>query len=398
VGGLPLFQNDEVIVPSLQKELDFSLSDARNYSVIACQEIVGTGCDYPAPNGVHPPHASLLWSVILDMAINNGINPLNGEQASVQTGYLYQMTSIEEVRAALTKLARHIMKMFVSINNYSEHFDPILAPHAALSITIEGCMEQGRDCSAGGAKYNSYGGTATGLATVADSLATIKYMCFDKQLISTRTLYDAIMANWEGFEELRQQIIAEVPHFGNNDPYADIEMKFICDLYYDLCSECYSVRSKKYKAGLYGASDHVAQGYRTWATPDGRRFGEPIADATSPAQGRDKNGPTAIFSSACCFDHHHYMDGLALNLRMHPSVLANEDGQAKLRDITKTYFSEGGMEVQYNIVSTETLQAAQRDPESYRDLVVRIAGYSAYFVELNRNQQDDIISRHANIL
>ena len=398
VGGLPLFQNDEVIIPSLIKELDFELEDARNYGIIGCQEIVGSGCDFPAPNGMYPPHASVWWGSILNMAINNGINPYNGEQASLKTGYLYEMNSMEEVREAVSKMARYIMKLFISANNYAEYVSQQNTTQAILSISIEGCMESGKDCAMGGAKYNSYGGTATGLATIADSLTTIKYMCFDKKLITTRELYDAVMANWEGYETLRQRILNEVPHYGNADPYADEELKWCCDLYYEICQECYSVRSKVYKSGLYGAADHVAQGYLTWATPDGRKLGEPIADAMSPAQGRDKNGPTAVFISTCSFDHHRYLGGIALNLRMHPSVLSNEEGIAKLRDMTKTYFENGGLEVQYNVVDTDTLRAAQEEPEKHRDLVVRIAGYSAYFVELGRDLQNDIISRNENRL
>jgi formate C-acetyltransferase len=147
---------------------------------------------------------------------------------------------------------------------------------------------------------------------------------------------------------------------------------------------------------MYGASDHVAQGYLTPATPDGRRSGEPIADAMSPAQSRDVNGPTAVFASSCCFDHTKFMDGMALNLRMHPSVLSRDDGVAKLRDLTKAYFGNGGLECQYNVVDTDTLRAAQASPADYRDLVVRIAGYSAYFVELGTDQQNDIIARNEN--
>ncbi len=398
VGGLPLFQNDDVIIPGLIQELDFELRDARDYSIIGCQEIVGSGNDYPAPNGVHAPHASVHFGVIFDMAINNGVNPFNGEQCGIKTGYLYDMKSMDEVMVAVKTMCSYILKLFVTINNYTEYLTTYHAPHAALSISMNGCMEKGKDAVSGGCKYNSYGGTATGLATLADALSTIEYMCFDKKLCTTRELYDAVMADWEGYEYLRQQILNDVPHFGNGDPYADKYMKWICGVYYDICGECRSVRSRVYKAGLYGASDHVAQGYHTWATPDGRKTGEPIADATSPAQSRDKNGPTAVFNSSCCLDYEKYMDGIALNLRMHPSVLSREDGKAKLRDMTRTYFKNGGMEVQYNVVSAETLRAAQADPETYRDLVVRIAGYSAYFVELNRDCQNDIIARNENMI
>jgi formate C-acetyltransferase len=396
VGGLPLFQNDDVIIPGIVRELGFELRDARDYAVIGCQEITGSGNDYPAANGISPPHASVHYGVVLSMAINNGINPFNGEQCGVKTGCLYEMKSLEEVKAAVHAIARYVLKAQVSINNYTEYLTMYHAPLVGLSISMEGCMESGRDCTWGGCKYNSYGGTATGLATIADSLTTIKYMVFDKKLCTAQELYDAVMANWEGYEPLRQQILNEVPHYGNADPYADEQMTWIVNAYYEICSECCSTRTRHFKAGLYSASDHVYQGYHTWATPDGRKTGEPLADAASPAQGRDRNGPTAVFTSARCYDHSKFMDGLALNIRLHPSALSREDGAAKLRDLTRTYLNQGGMEVQYNVVSSETLRAAQKNPDSYRNLVVRIAGYSAYFVELNKDCQNDIIRRTEN--
>ena len=398
VGGLPLYQNDEIIIPTLIKERGFSLEDARDYGIIGCQEIVGCGRDFPAGNGIFPPHSTVMWGTIFNMAINNGINPLNGEQASVTTDYLYNMTSIEQVRDAVTMMGTYISRMFISINNYSEYISYYHLTQPMLSVSMEGCMEKGMDCTAGGCKYNGYGGTATGLATLADSLSTIKYMCFDKKLATCRELYDAWIANWEGFEPLRQQILNEVPHYGNADPYVDEELKYCVDLFYDIGDACHSVRSEKYCSGLYGAADHIAQGWKTFATPDGRRTGEPLADAMSPSQSRDTNGPTAVFTSCECFDHTKFAGGIALNLRMHPTVLSRDDGAAKLRDMTKAYFENGGMEVQYNVVDTETLRAAQAEPTEYRDLVVRIAGYSAYFVELGRELQDDIIARNENII
>ena len=398
VGGLPLFQNDEVIIPGAMKELGFSLRDARDYALIGCQEITGSGNDYAAGNGTTPPEAYTQYSTILDMALNDGCNPFNHQQCSIHTGYLYDMQSLDEVKQAWRTLAAYVLKAQVSIENYVEYLFMYHDQHPILSISMEGCMENGKDVVCGGAKYNSYGCTAVGLATVADSLTTIRYMCFDKKLCTTRELYDAYMANWEGHEVLRQQILSEVPHYGNADPYADEQMKWVVDTYYEICRECYSTRSRIFKGGMYGAASHVAQGYTTWATPDGRLAGKPIADAASPAQGRDKNGPTAVLASALCFDQGKFMNGLALNIRIHPSALSREDGIEKLRTMTQTYMESGGMEVQYNIVSSETMRAAQADPATFRDLVVRIAGYSAYFIELSRDCQNDLISRTENNL
>ena len=398
VGGLPLFQNDDIIIEGMQRELGFSLEDARDYAIIGCQEITGSGNDYSAANGVAPPHASIHYSAVLCTALNNGINPFNGEESSIQTGYLYEMETFEQVREAWLKLAKYFLKAQVSLNNYLELLVQQHTPHPMLSLSLDGCMESGKDCTKGGAKYNSYGGTATGLATVADSLTAIKYMVFDKKLCTARELYDAIMANWDGYEPLRQRIINEVPHFGNADPYADEQMNWVINSYYDACGECYSARTKIFKAGLYGAADHVGQGYTTWATPDGRLAGTPIADAASPVQGRDQNGPTAVFASSLCYDHTKFMDGVCLNIRLHPTVLSNESGITKLRDMVRAYMSNGGAEAQFNVVSTDTLRAAQENPEEYLNLVVRIAGYSAYFVELSKDCQNDLISRNENLV
>ncbi|MBR2737298.1 MAG: hypothetical protein IKD88_01095 [Lachnospiraceae bacterium] len=397
VGGLPLYQNDEQIIPGLIRELGFSLHDARDYGVIGCQEIVGCGTDYPAPNGC-PPHGSAFWSIIFDMAINNGINPLNGEQSTVQNGYLYEMENIEEVKDAFKAQATHVMNMFASTHNYAEMIGEHTTPQPALSISMEGCMEKGADVAWGGAKYNSYGCTATGLSSCADSITAIKYMCFDKKLCTTRELYDATMANWEGYEDLRQQVINECPHFGNGDSYADMEMKWVTDLYYEICSTMYSTRAKVYKAGLYGASDHVRQGRITWGTPNGRKMPDPIADGSSPVQSCDHCGPTAVLYSSQIYEQGKFMDGVALNIRMHPSVVSNDEGVGKLIDVTRSYFENGGMEVQYNIVDTATLRRAQEHPEDYKDLVVRIAGYSAYFVDMGKDLQEDIIARTENQL
>lgn len=398
VGGLPLFQNDEVIIPSLMEELDFSLRDARDYGIIGCQEIVGSGNDYPCGNGLHGKAGLGSHGTILLCALNNGVNPTNKKSGGLETGYLYNMATFEDVKNAYKAQFDYLHKWSVTIQNYCEYQSMHHAPHAALSISIEGCMETGKDCTSGGAKYNSYGGTATGLATVADSLAAIKYLVFDQKICTTRQLYDAIMHDWVGYEDLRQRALSEVPHYGNDDAYTDELMKWVCDVYYDNCKECYSTRSKYYKAGLYGASNHVIQGFGTWATPDGRKAGTPLADATSPGQGRDINGPTAVFNSCCKIDHNKFMDGIALNLRIHPNALRSEEARVSLREMTKAYFENQGMEVQYNVVSADVMRAAQKEPEKYNDLVVRIAGYSAYFNELPAPLQNDVISRTENQL
>ncbi len=395
VGGLPLLQNDEVIIPALQRELGFTLEDARNFAFIGCQEITGSGNDYPAPNGSSMGHSGIYWAIALDMALNNGINPINGAQVPehLRSGYLTDMNSMEEIKAAFEKICDWMMTWSASLNNYTEHEYPRLFPFPNLSISTEGCLESGKDVSEGGAKYNSFGGTATGLATTADSLTALKYILFDKKLATKEEYLDAILNNWEGHEELRQTILKKVPHYGNNDPYADEEMKYVIDLYYNICRKFSTERCKVYKCGTFGASDHVVQGEITWATPDGRKTGEPIADASSPCQGRDVCGPLSVFMSSTSFDHSHFMDGMALNLKIHPTSMKSDSDVQKLEDATKAYFANGGMEVQFNVVNSDILRKAQKNPENYHNLVVRIAGFSAYFVDMTPAMQEDIISR-----
>jgi formate C-acetyltransferase len=324
---------------------------------------------------------------------------MNGKQAPAEycSGYLYEMKSFDEVKAAFEKLATWMMTWIATLNNYTEHEYPRLFPFPNVSISVGGCMEQGKDVSAGGAKYNSYGGTATGLATVGDSLTAIKYMVYDKKLVSAKEFLDAVLANWEGYEPLRQRVINEVPHYGNADPYADEQQKYVMDLYYSITRPFHNPRCKTYKCGMFSASDHVAQGEVTWATPDGRKAGTPIADAMSPVQGRDLSGPTSVFLSTVCFDHSRYMDGMAVNMKIHPTALGSEEGVQKLEDMVSVYFENGGMEVQFNVVDAKTLRAAQANPDKYRNLVVRIAGYSTYFVDMTTDMQNDVISRAEHV-
>ena len=398
VGGLPLLQNDEVIVPAVQRELGFTLEDARNFAFIGCQEITGSGNDYPCPNGSAMGHAGIYWAIALDMTINNGVNPINGAKApdKVCFGYLPDFKTYDELLAAYEKMCDWMLTWSATLNNLTEHEFYRLFPYPNLSISIEGCMESGKDVSEGGAKYNSFGGKAVGLATTADSLTALKYMIYDRKLVDPQTYLDAVLANWEGkeYEALRQRVLHEVPHYGNDDPYADDQMKYLIDLYYNMSRKYSTHRTSIYKCGTFSASDHVVQGEITWATPDGRKTGEPIADASSPAQSRDVNGPTSVFNSSTYFDHSHFMDGMALNLKIHPTALTAEDGVTKLENITQAYFENGGMEVQYNILDNETLRKAQADPDSYHNLVVRIAGFSAYFVDMTEQMQNDIISRY----
>jgi formate C-acetyltransferase len=253
-------------------------------------------------------------------------------------------------------------------------------------------MESGLDATWGGCKYNSTGITCIGIANVADSLMSIKRLCFDEKRVTLRQMYDALALNWKGYEWLRQIILNEVPHYGNGIDEVDELAAWAMGIFADHLRQCKGPRGT-YCGGTFTMTAHLYYGSMISATPDGRAFGEPLADAISPRQGFDKNGPTAYIRSAARLPHASLLNGDQLNIRFAPTSVRGEDGTTKLKNLIQTYFDLTGMQVQFNVVATDQLLQAQEKPDQYKNLVVRIAGFSAYFVELNRDMQDDFITR-----
>jgi formate C-acetyltransferase len=390
VHGIPCIENADLIIDVLHKR-GLTIEDARNYCVVGCVELTGSGCEWANVSG---PFSNTWVNInnVLLQAINNGINPQNNKQGGLQTGYLYEMSSFEQVQEAFQVQLKYFMDWQLTLNNILEYVGYPLIPVPMASATMDGCMENGRDMMAGGAKYNSTGVAILGVGTIADSLSAIKYMVYDKKLCPAQELYDAVMANWEGYELLRQHIINKVPHYGNGDPYADELAGWVADLFSRRANTNEGPRGK-HRAGIYSAAANIIQGYKTFATPDGRRNGQPLSDAASASQGADKSGPTGIAKSILALHPSNFGNGLQFNMKFHPSSLRGEDGNKKLLQFVSTFFNEGGMQLQYNIVDSDTLRKAQANPEDYRNLVVRVAGFSAYFVELYEDLQNDLISR-----
>jgi pyruvate-formate lyase len=385
-----------VIIPALM-ERGLPQESARNYCLIGCVEPQGCGDEWACPGGNGTESFFNLLGAFL-LAINNGYNPMPGPdgkmggQVGLPTGYLYEMKTFDEVLDATKKQMEYFARWHVSLVNTWEYVASQNMQLPLLSATIDGCMESGRDVMNGGAKYNSIGNAGIAIGNIADSLAVVKYMVYDKKLVSTRELYDAVMTNWEGREDLRQRILNEAPHFGNDNSYPDEFARWASDIYGDAVRASSGPRCH-YAPGLYPVTAHVLFGMITAASPDGRKAGEPLSDGISPVQQMDKNGPTATLKSVVAIDQRKFSNGTLLNMKFHPTALRNETGKSKLIALIRTYFALGGMEMQFNVVSGRTLRDAQEKPENYRDLVVRIAGFSAYFVELYKASQDDIIKR-----
>jgi len=262
---------------------------------------------------------------------------------------------------------------------------------------MEGCLESGKDATEGGAKYNRTGLTACGTANAGDSLMAIKKLCFDDKTVSLRTLYDALQADWEGYEDLRQTIINEVPHYGNDVKEADDLASWALEQFADSIKSKYGPRGQ-YCGGTFTMTSHIGFGKALGATPDGRKAGEPIADAISPRQGYDKNGPTAYLRSAAKLPHLKLANGDQLNIRFSPTAVRGDMGAVKLQELIATYFDLGGMQVQFNVVGTEQLYEAQKNPLENKDLIVRIAGFSTYFVTLPLEVQNDFIMRTEQVM
>ena len=391
VYGIPCIENADLIIDVLHKR-GLSIEDARNYCVVGCVELSGSGCEW---SNVSSPFSKGFMNIanVLLQAINNGINPQNNQQGGLQTGYLYEKETFGQVQDAFKAQLEYFMDWHFSVNNIMEHVGFSLMPVPMASATMDGCMENGRDMMQGGAKYNSTGTAILGIGSVVDSLSAIKYMVFDKKLCTAKALFDAVLADWEGHELLRQRIINEAPHYGNGEAYADELATWVADLYTSRTSTYKGPRGGGYRAGIYSAGAHVLHGYMTYATPDGRRNGQPISDSASPSQGVVKNGPTGVARSILALNPSNFGNGLQFNMKFHPSALAGEDGTEKMKKFIRSFFKQGGMQLQYNVVDADTLRQAQQNPDDYRDLVVRVAGFSAYFVELYEDLQNEIITR-----
>ncbi|WP_193708405.1 glycyl radical protein [Alkalibaculum sporogenes] len=398
-GGVPTFENDDVIIPALMKNGRMNLESARNYCLIGCVEPGGTGDEWPACGG---SGGEAYWNMPMAIihAINDGNNPMtdrygnkSDKRTGAHTGYLYEMDTFDDVLEAVTTQYKYFLEWQMTMVNM---FEVVAAEHMAqplISCMMDGCMESGKDVMNGGAKNNSCGVPGVGIGNAIDCLAVIKYMVYDHKLCTAKELYEAVMNNWEGKEDLHQFILNKVPHYGNDNEYCDEWAKWLLNLFADIVSSFTNIRGCKFAPGLYPVATNVLWGLLTPATPDGRRKHEPLSDGISPVQQLDKNGPTALLKSLANIPQEKYSNGTLLNMKFHPTALSNETGMAKLEALMKTYFSMGGMEMQLNVVSGETLRKAQENPEEYKDLVVRVAGYSAYFVELFKNCQDDLIQR-----
>ncbi|MED9881271.1 MAG: glycyl radical protein [Blautia sp.] len=431
--GLPAYYNDEVIIPSLQNR-GLSLEDAREYNIIGCVEPQKAG----KTDGWHDA-AFFNMCRPLELVFSNGMD--KGELVGIQTGDVAGMTTFEEFYDAYKKQMEYCISLLVNADNAIDVAHAERCPLPFLSCMVDDCMKRGMSVQEGGAVYNFTGPQGFGIANMADSLYAVRQLVYRDKKISMEELKEALAWNYgKGMDaqtaadmtasvlkemERRGQVIDEktaasvlqtilnmkpteqqkaryeeihhlidqVPKFGNDIPEVDYFARDVAYTYTRPLQNYRNPRGGQYQAGLYPVSANVPLGGQTGATPDGRYAHTPVADGVSPSAGKDVNGPTAAATSVSRLDHFIVSNGTLFNQKFHPSALAGREGLEKFVALIRSYFDQKGMHVQFNVVDRDTLLDAQKNPEKYKHLVVRVAGYSALFTTLSRSLQDDIIRR-----
>ena len=384
--GMPQLLNDETIVESLLGR-GIPIEEARDYIPVGCDEITVEGT-WARCNGGY-----LNFAKILELTLNNGRCILTGEKLGLETGDPTRFKTFAELMAAYHRQLEHAVGIQAAAANITDVIHAELAPCPTVSIQVSGCIDKGRDVTRGGARYNFTGPVGVGSATVGDSLAAIKKLVYEEGAVSIEDIIQAIRQDFADHEPLRQMLINRAPKFGCDEDYVDDLVIEITDSFFDHAEKHANPRGGSFMPALYSVTAQAGLGRLSAATPDGRRERTPLSDGLSPSNGMDLAGPTAALKSVSKVDLVRATNGVIFNLRFSPSVLNDGDGLDKIAQFLRTFVDLGGFHVQFNIISTDTLKEAQQNPEAHRGLVVRVAGYSAFFVELCKEVQDSIIAR-----
>jgi formate C-acetyltransferase len=326
------------------------------------------------------------------LTLNNGVDPRTGKRIGIETGDPEQYGSFEQLFEAYRRQLNYLIDVKMRGNNIIERLYAAYMPAPFLSILIDDCIARGQDYHDGGPRYNTNYIQGVGLGTITDALTAIKYHVFDQQTFSMSDLLAALRVNFDGHEPLRQTLWQRTPKYGNDDDYADDVMRSVFEAYFQAIDGRPNTKGGRYRINLLPTTVHVYFGSVMGATPDGRKAGLPLSEGISPVQGADRQGPTAVLKSAAKMDHGR-TGGTLLNMKFNPQVVEGEDGLDNLKDLIRSYFRLDGHHIQFNVVDAETLRQAQARPEEYQNLIVRVAGYSDYFVDLGKDLQNEIIAR-----
>jgi len=395
--GMPAFNNDEIVVPGLIK-LGVHPEDARNYSAIGCVEVAVPGKWGYRCTGKH----FINFMLVLMAALNDGVDPVSGKQFCKGSGKLAEFRTYRDLLNAWDKQVRYYAKAGIAIDAAIDVVLEENAPDILCSVFVDDCLERGKTIHEGGAVYDFVSGLQVGIANLGNSLASIKKLIFEEKSVSAEELMHHLGANFNGQEgeRLRQKLIHGSPKYGNDDDYVDMLIEEAYLSYLDEIEKYPTTRygrgpiGCRYYGGTSSISANVPSGAVAPATPDGRKAGAPLAEGSSPSSGTDTLGPTAVFNSVVKLPTDKIMGGVLLNQKMTPDMIRPTENKQRLISMIRTFFDAlKGFHVQYNIVDRETLLQAQKEPENYRDLIVRVAGYSAFFTTLSADTQNDIIAR-----
>lgn len=383
--GQPAFYNTESIISELMNA-GKSLADARKGGTSGCVETGAFGNEaYILTGYFNIPK-------MLELALHDGVDPRTGKQLGPHTGTLAELDSYDKLYAAFTAQMKHFIDIKVRGSNVIESLYARYMPVPFLSVITNDCIARGRDYNAGGARYNTSYIQGVGIGTITDSLAAIKKYVYERGDVTLERLVNALEHDFEGEDWLLALLKTRAPKYGNDDDYADSIMSRVFHDYLGMISGRPNMRGGMYRVNMLPTTCHVYFGEVMQATPNGRRAGKPLSEGISPTQGSDSCGPTAVIRSAAKMDHL-MTGGTLLNQKFTPSVVKGEAGLDHMADLIRAYFDLDGHHIQFNVIDRETLLAAQRNPDDYKDLIVRVAGYSDHFRNLSRALQDEIIAR-----
>lgn len=386
--GQPSVFNVEAVVQELLAQ-GKSLVDARRGGTSGCVETGAFGRESYILTGYFN------LTKVLEITLNNGKDPLTGKMLGLNTGDPAQFKTFGELLSAFESQLRHFIDIKIAGNQVIEQLYAEQMPAPFLSLVIDDCIDNAKDYNSGGARYNTNYIQGVGIGSITDSLTAIKKHIFDTQKLSFDELLSALKDDFAGKENLRQFLIHKTPHYGNDDDYADSIMQEVFRFFYHMVDGRKTYRGGTYRINMLPTTCHVYFGSVIGATPDGRPAGTPLSEGISPVQGADLNGPTAVIKSAAKMDHL-LTGGTLLNLKFTPQILSGPKGLDSLVHIIRSYFRLDGHHIQFNVIDAETLKKAQQNPEQFRNLIVRVAGYSDYFNNLSEQLQNEIITRTAH--
>jgi len=384
--GMPQIANDEVFIPSLLR-LGVPLADSRDYGIVGCIEATPKNT-WGRYNGGY-----INLAKIVELTLTNGRCLTSGKQVSIQTGDFSTFTSFEQVMEAYRKQTEYCTRQLAIWNNIVDMVHDEHMPTPFTSMLIDDCISEGRDVTSGGARYNWTGPSGIGIANAGDALYAVKKAVFDQKMMTPAELLKALENDFQDCDAMQAYLWNRVEKYGNDCGEVDDIAKDAVDLFLDELERYDCYRGGPFVASLLPVSSYVAFGNTTGASADGRHSRQPIADGISPQNGVDTHGPTAAAKSVARIDHVRCANGIIYNQKYSPSALATTKDMGKFIDMIRAYFSVGGAQIQFNVVDGQKLREAQENPEKYKGLVVRVAGYSAFFNELSREIQDSIITR-----